>query len=34
LKGLADLGQYDPAKIDVAIAKYGIAADAKAPWLI
>ena len=34
LKSLADLGQFDPAKVDVAIAKYGIAADAKAPWLI
>ena len=34
LKSLADLGQFDAAKIDVAIAKYGIAADAKAPWLI
>ncbi|MGZ8946991.1 MAG: pyruvate dehydrogenase (acetyl-transferring), homodimeric type [Methylococcaceae bacterium] len=34
LKSLADMGQFDPAKIEVAIAKYGIAADAKAPWLI
>ena len=34
LKALADLGQFDPAKVDVAIAKYGIAADTKAPWLI
>ena len=34
LKSLADLGQFDPAKVDVAIAKYGIAADVKAPWLI
>jgi pyruvate dehydrogenase E1 component len=34
LKSLADLGQFDPAKIDVAIAKYGVAADVKAPWLI
>ena len=34
LKSLADSGQFDPAKVDVAIAKYGIAADAKAPWLI
>ncbi len=33
LKSLADLGQFEPAKIDVAIAKYGIAADASAPWL-
>ncbi len=34
LKSLADLGQFDAAKVDVAIAKYGIAADVKAPWLI
>ena len=34
LKGLADSGQFEAAKIDVAIAKYGIAADASAPWLI
>ncbi|MDP2903514.1 MAG: pyruvate dehydrogenase (acetyl-transferring), homodimeric type [Methylovulum sp.] len=34
LKGLADLGQFDLAKVDVAIAKYGLVADAKAPWLI
>ena len=34
LKSLADLGQFDAAKVDVAIAKYGIAVDAKAPWLI
>jgi pyruvate dehydrogenase E1 component len=33
LKALADLGQFEPAKVEVAIAKYGIAADAKAPWL-
>jgi pyruvate dehydrogenase E1 component len=33
LKSLADLGQFDAAKIDVAIARYGIAADATAPWL-
>ncbi|CAG1020600.1 partial pyruvate dehydrogenase E1 component, partial [Methylococcales bacterium] len=33
LKSLADLGQFDAAKIDVAIAKYGIAADTLAPWL-
>lgn len=33
LKSLADLGQFDAAKVDVAIAKYGIAADATAPWL-
>ncbi len=34
LKALADSGQFEVAKIDVAIAKYGIAADASAPWLI
>lgn len=34
LKALADSGQFEAAKIDVAIAKYGIAADASAPWLI
>ena len=34
LKSLADLGQFDAAKIDVAIAKYGINPDASAPWLI
>jgi pyruvate dehydrogenase E1 component len=33
LKSLADMGQFDAAKVDVAIAKYGIAADATAPWL-
>ncbi len=34
LKSLADLGQFEPAKVDVAIAKYGINPDIKAPWLI
>lgn len=34
LKSLADLGQFEAAKIDVAIAKYGINPDASAPWLI
>ena len=34
LKSLADLGQFDAAKVEVAIAKYGIATEAKAPWLI
>jgi pyruvate dehydrogenase E1 component len=34
LKSLADLGQFDLAKVEVAIAKYGIVPDAKAPWLI
>lgn len=34
LKSIADLGQFDPAKVEVAIAKYGISADATAPWLI
>ena len=34
LKSLADLGQFDANKVDVAIAKYGIATEVKAPWLI
>ena len=34
LKSLADLGQFDANKVDVAIAKYGIATEIKAPWLI
>lgn len=34
LKSLADIGQFELAKIDVAIAKYNLAADVKAPWLI
>jgi pyruvate dehydrogenase E1 component len=34
LKSLADLGQFNVAKVDVAIAKYGINPDATAPWLI
>jgi pyruvate dehydrogenase E1 component len=34
LKGLADNNEFDPAKIDVAIAKYGINPDITAPWLI
>jgi pyruvate dehydrogenase E1 component len=34
LKSLADLGQFDAAKVDVAIAKYGINPDTTAPWLI
>ncbi|MEY3807840.1 MAG: pyruvate dehydrogenase (acetyl-transferring), homodimeric type [Pseudomonadota bacterium] len=34
LKSLADLGQFDAAKVEVAIAKYGINPDAAAPWLI
>lgn len=33
LKSLADLGQFDPAKVEVAIAKYGIAPDVTPPWL-
>jgi pyruvate dehydrogenase E1 component len=33
LKSLADMGQFDAAKIDVAIAKYGINPDVSAPWL-
>ena len=34
LKSLADLGQFDAAKVEVAIAKYGLNANAEAPWLI
>lgn len=34
LKGLADAGEFDPAKIAQAISKYGINPDATAPWLI
>jgi len=34
LKGLADRGRFDAGKVEVAIAKYNLAADAKAPWLI
>ncbi|HEY8095416.1 MAG TPA: pyruvate dehydrogenase (acetyl-transferring), homodimeric type [Methylobacter sp.] len=34
LKSLVDLGQFEAAKVDVAIAKYGINPDATAPWLI
>jgi pyruvate dehydrogenase E1 component len=34
LKSLADLGQFELAKVDVAIAKYGISPDVKAPWLM
>ncbi len=34
LKSLADNGEFDPAKIDVAIAKYGIDPSKTAPWLI
>ncbi|MCF7967247.1 MAG: pyruvate dehydrogenase (acetyl-transferring), homodimeric type [Methylobacter tundripaludum] len=34
LKSLADLGQFEAAKVDEAIAKYGINPDAAAPWLI
>jgi pyruvate dehydrogenase E1 component len=33
LKSLADLGQFEATKIDVALAKYGVAADITAPWL-
>ena len=33
LKSLADAGQFEATKVEVAIAKYGIAADASAPWL-
>jgi pyruvate dehydrogenase E1 component len=34
LKNLADNNQFDPAKIDVAIAKYAINPDKTAPWLV
>ncbi|MBE0469569.1 MAG: pyruvate dehydrogenase (acetyl-transferring), homodimeric type [Methyloprofundus sp.] len=34
LKALADKGEFEPAKIDVAIAKYNIDPEAIAPWLI
>ncbi len=33
LKALADAGKFDLAKVDVAIAKYGIDPDKPAPWL-
>ena len=33
LKSLADSDEFDPAKVDVAIAKYGINPDKIAPWL-
>jgi pyruvate dehydrogenase E1 component len=28
------MGQFEAAKVDVAIAKYGINPEAAAPWLI
>lgn len=34
LKSLADAGEFDSAKIEQAITKYGINPDATAPWLI
>ncbi len=34
LKSLSDIDEFDPAKIDVAIAKYGIDPSKTAPWLI
>jgi len=34
LKSLADLKQFDAAKVEVAIAKYGIDPNTTAPWLI
>jgi pyruvate dehydrogenase E1 component len=34
LKSLADSGQFDAGKIEVAIAKYGIDPEIKAPWLV
>lgn len=33
LKSLADNGKFELSKVEVAIAKYGIDADIKAPWL-
>ncbi|MFI3188277.1 pyruvate dehydrogenase (acetyl-transferring), homodimeric type [Crenothrix sp. D3] len=33
LKSLADAGQFEATKIEVALAKYGIATDITAPWL-
>jgi pyruvate dehydrogenase E1 component len=33
LKSLADLGQIKATICEVALAKYGIAADVTAPWL-
>jgi pyruvate dehydrogenase E1 component len=33
LKSLADAGQIEATKIEVALAKYGIATDVTAPWL-
>ena len=34
LKSLADNGEFDLAKVDVAIAKYNINPDITAPWLV
>jgi pyruvate dehydrogenase E1 component len=34
LNALAQAGEFEAAKVDVAIAKYGIDPDATAPWLI
>ncbi|MCK4840593.1 MAG: pyruvate dehydrogenase (acetyl-transferring), homodimeric type [Methylococcales bacterium] len=34
LKSLADNGEFDLAKVDVAIAKYDINPDVTAPWLV
>jgi pyruvate dehydrogenase E1 component len=34
LKSLADAGEFDAAKIEQALVKYGIEADVTAPWLI
>jgi pyruvate dehydrogenase E1 component len=33
LKSLADQGHFDLAKVEVAIAKYGIDSTVQAPWL-
>ncbi len=34
LKSLADSGEFDLAKVDVAIAKYDINSEVSAPWLV
>lgn len=34
LKALVDKGEFEPAKVDIAIAKYNIDPEAIAPWLI
>jgi pyruvate dehydrogenase E1 component len=34
LKSLADLGEFDMNKVDVAIAKYNIDTDTPNPWSV